>query len=149
MKRVQENRQNKIPDRVYVILLSLALIIGMGAVFAFAAESSANNRYLQNGSFEDGPSFTGNYSQPNQSLVPYWNTTATDGRIELLKQNDGVYIKGVTVQPTAGTYAAELNADEESTLYQNVKTSPSSIYEWGLDHGARNGTDIMLSLIHI
>ena len=23
--------------------------------------------------------------------------------------------------------------------YQNVKTTPSSVYEWGLDHGGRNG----------
>lgn len=53
----------------------------------------------------------------------------------------------MVLAPTEGTYAAELNADEESTLYQNVKTSPSSVYEWGLDHGARNGTDTMALII--
>lgn len=46
-----------------------------------------------------------------------------------------------------GDYAAELNADEESTLYQNVNTSPSSVYRWGLDHGARNGADTMALVI--
>ena len=51
------------------------------------------------------------------------------------------------MEPTAGTYAAELNAEEESTLYQNVETAPSSVYEWGLDHGARNGTDTMALVI--
>ncbi|MDY3760373.1 MAG: prealbumin-like fold domain-containing protein, partial [Eubacteriales bacterium] len=35
----------------------------------------------------------------------------------------------------------------ESTLYQNVKTSPSSVYKWGLDHGGRNGKDIMALVI--
>ena len=31
--------------------------------------------------------------------------------------------------------------------YQNVKTTPSSVYEWGLDHGGRNGTDTMALVI--
>ena len=114
--------------------------------------SSQYNKRLMNGSFEEGQTFTGAYSQPDQSAVPYWNTTAFQGKIELFKENSNVYVKNdsgawVTLKPTDGTYAAELNADEESTLYQVVKTAPSSIYEWGLDHGARNGKDIMALVI--
>ena len=132
------------------VLLSLCLLMTMLLPLTAAAEESANttdNRKLQNGSFEEGQTFPGPYQQPDQSAVPSWNTTAFQGKIELFKENTGTYIPGVTLKPTAGTYAAELNADEESTLYQNVKTSPSSIYEWGLDHGARNGTDIMALVI--
>lgn len=112
------------------------------------ANGATNNRKLLNGSFEEGQTWTDTYyKQPSQSLVPAWNTTSTDGKIELFRQNTGTYIKNVKLIPTDGTYAAELNAEQESTLYQNVKTTPSSIYEWGLDHGARNGTDIMALVI--
>lgn len=130
------------------VLLSLCLLVTMLLPLTAAAEEdTSNNRKLQNGSFEEGPTFTGNYLQPDQSAVPSWNTTAFQGKIELFRKNTGIYINGVTLEPTAGTYAAELNADEESTLYQNVKTNPSSVYEWGLDHGARNGKDIMALVI--
>ncbi len=134
-----------IPGRLSVICLALAVCAGVA--FATTVDGSSDNRKLQNGSFEEGQTFTKDYEQPNQSAVPSWNTTATDGKIELLRKNTGTYIPGVTLKPTDGTYAAELNADEESTLYQNVKTTPSSVYEWGLDHGARNGKDIMALVI--
>ena len=126
------------------LLLSVAL---SGFVYGATEENSTDNRKLLNGSFEEGQTFTNAYLLPNQSAVPSWNTTAFQGRIELFRKNTGTYIKGVTLEPKDGTYAAELNADEESTLYQNVKTTPSSVYEWGLDHGGRNGKDIMALVI--
>ena len=129
------------------VLLSLCLLMTMLLPLTAAAAEDTSNRKLQNGSFEEGPTFAGPYQQPDQSAVPFWNTTAFEGKIELFKENTGTYIPGVTLKPKAGTYAAELNADEESTLYQNVKTTPSSVYEWGLDHGARNGKDIMALVI--
>ena len=121
----------------------------MGAGFVYAStEDTSDNRKLQNGSFEEGQTFTKYYIQTSQNDVPSWNTTATDGRIELFRENKNTYFSnGVTLKPSAGTYAAELNADEESTLYQVVKTTPSSVYEWGLDHGARNGADTMALII--
>lgn len=132
------------------VLLSLCLLMTMLLPLTAAAEESANttdNRKLQNGSFEEGQTFTNDYSQPNQSAVPSWNTTAFEGKIELFRRNTNTYISGVTLEPTNGTYAAELNADEESTLYQNVKTTPSSVYEWGLDHGGRTTMDTMALVI--
>lgn len=148
MKRGRRQSQTKLSERVYAVLFSLCLVVGMGAGFVYASEeNTSDNRKLQNGSFEEGQTFTKDYTQPDQSAVPSWNTTAFEGKIELLRENRNIYITGVTLKPTAGTYAAELNADEESTLYQNVKTTPSSVYEWGLDHGARNGKDIMALVI--
>ena len=141
-------QKNKLLVNVRGLLLGLCLVLGVGIGFVYAADdTTAGDRKLQNGSFEEGPTFTGNYSQPDQSAVPSWSTTAFQGKIELFRKNTNTYITGVTLEPKDGTYAAELNADEESTLYQNVKTSPSSVYEWGLDHGARNGTDIMALVI--
>ena len=129
--------------RTVIAMICIIAIAFTGIVYVAAEE----NRKLLNGSFEEGQTFTNAYSQPNQSAVPSWNTTAFQGKIELFRKNTGTYISGVTLEPKDGTYAAELNADEESTLYQNVKTSPSSVYEWGLDHGGRNGKDIMALVI--
>ncbi|MGE9974464.1 InlB B-repeat-containing protein [Coprococcus catus] len=128
-------------------LLRIGLILGVAAVLVFGADDDTDNRKLQNGSFEERQTFTNDYTQPDQSAVPSWNTTAFQGKIELFRENTGTYIPNVKLSPTNGTYAAELNADEESTLYQNVKTTSSSVYEWGLDHGARNGMDIMALVI--
>ena len=136
------------------VLLSLCLLMTMFLpLTAAAAEESAgttnttDNRKLQNGSFEEGQTFTKDYLQT--STVANWNTTAFQGQFELFRDNRNTYLTNPNVRltPTDGTYAAELNADEESTLYQNVKTTPSSVYEWGLDHGARNGKDIMALVI--
>lgn len=134
--------------------MSLALVMATALIFtcvdnAIFAEIAVavDNRKLQNGSFEEGQSWSSNFSQLNQSDVPAWNTTAFEGKIELFKSNSSTYISNVTLTPSDGLIAAELNADEESTLYQNVTTEPSSVYKWGLDHGARNGTDTMALVI--
>ena len=138
-------------EKVRAVIARVLLIAVACAGIAYAAGTdttvNADDNKLKNGSFEEGQNFTKDYLQPDQSAVPYWNTTAFEGKIELFKKNTNTYISGVTLEPKDGTYAAELNADEESTLYQNVKTTPSSVYEWGLDHGARNGTDIMALVI--
>ena len=126
-----------------VLLIAVACV---GMAFTAAAEDTTTNR-LQNGSFEEGQTFEKYYDQP--SVVPSWKTTAFQGKFELFRDNPNTYLTNPNVRltPTHGVYAAELNADEESTLYQIVKTTPSSLYEWGLDHGARNGTDIMALII--
>ncbi|MDD7668007.1 MAG: hypothetical protein SOW14_01705, partial [Agathobacter sp.] len=150
-KYIIGKRNGKI--RLFALFFAvLMLLCGVLSLFHFttshvSADEDSSVRKLQNGSFEDGPTFPGNYSQPDQKYVPSWNTTAFQEKIELFKENKNTYIPNVTLKPSDGTYAAELNADEESTLYQNVKTSPSSVYEWGLDHGARNGTDTMALVI--
>ena len=130
------------------VLLSLCLLMTMLLpLTAAAAEGTSDDRKLQNGSFEEGQTFTKDYLQT--STVANWNTTAFQKMFELFRDNRNTYLTNPNVRltPTNGTYAAELNADEESTLYQNVKTTPSSVYEWGLDHGARNGKDIMALVI--
>lgn len=122
-------------------------------------------RMLLNGSFEylnsydpadpnthAGISMDGKgYTQLDQSIeaqkIWAWKTTAVEHKIELFKQNKGVYISNVTLNPSDGSVGAELNADEESTLYQVVNTAPLSLYEWGLDHGSRSEFDTMALII--
>lgn len=140
-------------EKIRAVIARVLLIAVACAGIAYAAGTdttvNADDNKLKNGSFEEGQNFTKDYLQPDQSAVPYWNTTAFQGKIELFRDNKNTYLTNPNVQltPTDGAYAAELNADEESTLYQNVKTTPSSVYEWGLDHGGRNGKDIMALVI--
>ena len=144
-------KQNHFLIILFALILELCFVTGMSLHIANAEEATdANNKMLLNGSFEniaDGVTFSSCYASPTQEKVTAWNTTATDEKIELFKENTGTYIKGVKLIPSAGTIAAELNAEEESTLYQNVATTPASIYEWGLDHGARNYADTMALVI--
>lgn len=146
----ESKRKRTFGEMLLAVIAKLCLIAAIcaGIVCADAAETGTELlRNLQNGSFEDGQTFTALYTQPYQKDVPYWNTTAFQGKIELFRYNNSYYIKNVSLTPTDGKYAAELNADEESTLYQVIKTSPSSVYKWGLDHGGRNGTDTMALII--
>lgn len=138
-------------SRMLCVAIALVCAIALacaGIAYATTETNTSDNKKLHNGSFEDEQTWTDkNYKQPDAASVPYWNTTAFEGKLELFRENTGTYIPNVTLTPSEGTYAAELNADEESTLYQSVTTTPSSIYEWGLDHGARSGTDTMALII--
>lgn len=141
MKDGSKTKKTINAEKIRAVIARVLLVAVACAGIVYAAETGTTAdpvRKLQNGSFEEGQTWTNNYLQLDQDKVPYWNTTAYNPTvIELLRENKSVYIPSVTVKPSAGDYAAELNADEESTLYQNVKTSPSSVYEWGLDHGCR------------
>ena len=110
MKRGRRQSQTKLSERVYAVLFSLCLVVGMGAGFVYASAEDTSNRKLQNGSFEEGQTFTNAYTQPVQSEVPSWNTTAFQGKIELFRDNPNTYLTNPNVRltPTDGTYAAEI-----------------------------------------
>jgi uncharacterized repeat protein (TIGR01451 family) len=97
---------------------------------------------LANGSFEQ-PSVTGVEILPDSSQtqaakrVPGWLTTASDHRIEL-------WHSGFLGVPSAdGLQFAELNANEVSTLYQDLPTTPGTKLYWRLYHRGRQGSDTM------
>ncbi|MFJ8160229.1 hypothetical protein ACIRBY_04775 [Streptomyces sp. NPDC096136] len=97
---------------------------------------------LANGSFED-PVVAGVEILPDASQtqapkrVPGWLTTATDHRIEL-------WHSGFQGVPAAeGAQFAELNANEVSTLYQDLPTTPGTKLYWRLYHRGRQGDDTM------
>ena len=150
----KKRQHSRLPVRMCALLLGFCLVLNLSTGFASAEDDV---KKLQNGSFESHSVTSwssGCYAQPKHNDVPYWNTTAyntdgSDGLIELFKENSSTYLQSpnVTLKPSNGDVAAELNADEESTLYQVVSTSPSSIYEWGLDHGARTTKDVMALVI--
>ncbi|WP_459213097.1 gliding motility-associated C-terminal domain-containing protein [Aquimarina rhabdastrellae] len=92
------------------------------------------------------PAVNGNFEEPRISLnsiaflregdVPGWQTTATDGRIELW----GSGFQGVTA--FEGRQFAELNANQISTLYQDLCITPGTILEWSVRHRGRTGVDV-------
>lgn len=115
---------------------------------------SAKAKRLQNGSFE----FNADGSQSTQTTgyfqdshkIQAWNTTAEENKVELFNASSKPHMSASDSAKNYipdGTIAAELNADEPSSLYQVVNTLPSSTYLWGLDHRGRMGTDTMALVI--
>ncbi|MFD1494878.1 Ig-like domain-containing protein, partial [Streptosporangium lutulentum] len=98
---------------------------------------------LVNGSFEAPPVATVDWSISDASVNPGvgWHTTATDNKLE--------FWRGGTSGPPAadGQQFAELNANQVSTLYQDVPTVPGTPMTWSLYHRGRLGTDVMRVLI--
>lgn len=104
---------------------------------------------LQNGSFET-PVCTDSY-QPyitaeTQGIV--WKTTAQDNQIEIVSTAKTEF-KDLSKKwhgmssAAEGLQYAELNANYESSLYQDVLTTPGSAMHWQVAHAARlrNGGD--------
>lgn len=89
--------------------------------------------------------------QLNAKKVSGWSTTAKGQKIELGAQIGAAcpaqldHLSDKSIPD--GKQIAELNADEVSTLYQNVSTVGGHIYEWGLSHRGRMGKDTMALII--
>ncbi|MGX5655869.1 DUF7507 domain-containing protein, partial [Geodermatophilus nigrescens] len=95
---------------------------------------------LANGGFEQPAVPGGTVTFLHQDQVPGWTTTATDRQIELWRDFQGV-------PAGSGGQFAELNANQVSTLYQDVPTTPGQALRWELQHRGRLGTDTMA--VHI
>ena len=91
-----------------------------------------------NGGFED-PQFGNGVSIVDQSSIPGWSTTAGDGAMEIWHVT--------TPSAATGTQHAELNANQVSTLFQDVTTVPGQVLKWQLQHRGRAGTDVMAVLL--
>lgn len=147
---------------LFSIILVFALLFSTFETVKFSAsttDTSYSEKRLQNGSFEDYD-FSNAYSQPFKYNVSYWDTTAygssgTNGQFEFFKSKAphfDVTEKNYPDNPeylnvADGDKAAELNADEESTIYQRIHTVSGSTYTWGLYHRGRDLTDRMVLII--
>ena len=98
---------------------------------------------LRNGSFETPAIPAGSVRTFVPSPDFYWQTTASDGDVELWNNHaDG----GSVPTPLAaadGAQIAELNANEPSAFYQDVRTNPGDVYVWSLPIHGRAGVDTM------
>lgn len=120
----------KMKKKHSLTLLALGLMLSLNANAAFI-----------NGSFET-PRFTPGtadwtlYSDSTEGIG--WKTTATDHQIELWSDN----FQGVAAYD--GAQFAELNANQVSTLYQDVAgIAANSILDFHFAHRGRLGADTM------
>lgn len=126
---------------------------------------SGKNNLLKNPGFEDfestssnGYQLAGSANHPtNPTKNIGWSTTASDCIVEIgtLRGGTDVYKLGVTIEKVTynapsirdGDQFAELNASEESSLYQIVNTDPGKMYKWSLSHRGRDAIDTMALII--
>lgn len=131
-------------------LMVLAMALSLLPTSILAADTrSVTDNAIKNGSFEQPESWDEPSPQVEAGRVNGWSTTASDQLIEFgsTRRNGSVpHINGRPNVPD-GFQFAELNADEESTLYQYAATVGGNVYEWGLSHRGREGDDHMALII--
>lgn len=132
-------------------LMVLAMALSLLPTSILAADTrSVTDNAIKNGSFEQ-PAFENmNAPQWVPDLAFDWKTTASDKKIEFgstRKTGTVPHIMGKPNLQDSGCQFAELNADEESTLYQYATTVGGNVYEWGLSHRGRMGVDQMALII--
>ena len=132
-------------------LMVLAMALSLLPTSILAADTrSVTDNAIKNGSFEEPAFHDKNSPQWDANNVPDWSTTASDQLIEFgSTRKDGTvpHIVGEPNLQDSGCQFAELNADEESTLYQYATTVGGNVYEWGLSHRGREGDDHMALII--
>lgn len=93
---------------------------------------------LINGSFETPVFGANSVNFPLATQVPGWGTSATDNVIEIWHN----FFGGVAAYD--GQQFAELNANQVSTLYQDVSgIAAGSVVGWQFAHRGRAGVDVM------
>ena len=131
-------------------LMVLAMALSLLPTSILAADTrSVTDNAIKNGSFEQPASDIDNSPQLAADQVPDWHTTASDRKIEFGSRRNGKDAPQLMGDQTIpdGSQFAELNADEESTLYQYAETVGGNVYEWGLSHRGREGDDHMALII--
>lgn len=146
---------NPLPKRLLSLVLTFCMVLSLVPMSALAEgdPSSDPNRVdnaIVNGSFEKPGQTKMLAPQLEAQTVPGWSTTATGHLIEFgvnIGRSYAPQLWGSDKSIPNGNQFAELNADEVSSLYQNVSTVGGHIYEWGLSHRGREGTDTMALII--
>ncbi|MBC1779872.1 immunoglobulin-like domain-containing protein [Listeria booriae] len=116
------------------------------ASYATKAETKLKNNALKsevespiklvNGSFEE-PQISRSNAMFDASEVPGWKTTATDNTIELQRNYNDFW----KMDAADGKQWAELNANMNSALYQDIETTPGTKIRWKVSHRGRDGVD--------
>lgn len=131
-------------------LMVLAMALSLLPTSILAADTrSVTDNAIKNGSFEEPAFHDKNSPQWPANNVPDWDTTASDKLIEFGSTRKTGKVPHIWGNPDIpdGDQFAELNAKEESTLYQNAETVGGNVYEWGLSHRGRDGVDQMAVII--
>lgn len=109
----------------------------VGLCCALAAPSAARATLI-NGGFDAYPQAASSYSTYTDSNYAGWQTTEGDHQIEVW----GTGFQGVAAYQ--GSSFVEINANEISTLYQDVSGIPAgALLSFAFAHRGRMGTDTM------
>lgn len=146
---------NSLPKRLLSLVLTFCMVLSLVPMSALATGDSSSDpdrvdNAIVNGSFEEPAQETMLAPQLDAQMVDGWSTTAKGQLIEFgvnIGTSSAPQLSGSDKSIPDGNQFAELNADEVSTLYQNVSTVDGHIYEWGLSHRGRMGTDTMALII--
>ena len=120
----------------------------------YETTGSVQNQYyasLQNGSFENIDTQLLNNGQ-SASFVPEgttglaWKTTGTDHQVEVVYGPNASSSYNVSSAPD-GNQFAELNAEAQGALYQDIMSTPDTGLYWKLYHRGRTGTDTMYLIV--
>lgn len=121
------------------------------------ASNTTYNRSVLNGSFESPVVSLGVYQQYNyvkEASSLKWQTTASDQLIEIVQLNSGSSTNSkynwmtlygnkdytTYVYAASGNQYAEINAEADNALYQDVVTIPGVTMNWKLSHAMRPST---------
>lgn len=147
-----------VTDAVSSVEYEAVLVLNGTETSVNASITNTNyNKSVLNGSFErpqnDNNRSATQYDQGYTGLE--WRTTATDNKIEIVRltnqtrsswRNNYSYRSGwpysnyVEVWPVDGNQYAEINAEQDSALYQSVLTVPGTTMNWQLYHAQRPGS---------
>lgn len=120
-----------LPFRRIALRASAAAVVA----FAFSTQASAG---LVDGSFEGYGIAAGTFGFRTDTSFAGWRTTATDHQLEIW----GTGFNGVPSY--SGRNFAELNANQVSTLYQDVSPiAAGSLLDFHFAHRGRQGVDVM------
>ena len=122
---------NPLPKRLLSLVLTLCMVLSLVPMSALATGDSSSDpdrvdNAIVNGSFEEPARTDKNAPQLEADDVPGWSTTATDDKIEFgvnTKTDSAPQLSGNDKSIPHGKQFAELNANQVSTLYQNVSIS--------------------------
>lgn len=122
------------------MLTKISMRILLIVVSVCGLSQAAYGTYFENGSFENFENTQGptTWRPFHEDQIPGWETTATDNMIE-------IWLSGfLGVEAYEGDYLAELNANQVSTLYQDVTgIEAGSSIGFEFAHRGRRGTDTM------
>ena len=133
--------------RLLSVSLILSMLVSMLPLPALATDGQTEENAIINNSFELPSNATVTAPFFDDSQVEGWSTTATDHKIEFGRTSRAPHLTGSDKTIPDGVQFAELNANQMSTLYQNLDTVGGHVYEWGLSHRGRSKTDTMALII--
>jgi hypothetical protein len=100
--------------------------------------------------YSNGPYQVANFNDADSgsaNRIPFWNTTATDSKIELQRQvsgsassaarNGALYFDLYGPRPADGSVHAEINATQRAALFQDIVTIGGEKITWSIKHRGR------------